>query len=898
MEVDLPSLAPPQHVHTHAASPPYTHIHVSHPLSVHPTDVRPPPSRLDQNVNDDLAVRASPGAPSAIDATPRTRTNTLTLSTFNTTREHHLHHGHAHGQEEFTPRSSWRGTHARAPANACRDAHRRRRRECGSSAELACSRCRGRIEPRVSRSSDARCPSIALLPPRLHRPRRAPPRARRTGTIMTTITITTLLAYLSEYPHVRQAFYKPRLSFHPATATGGAWTRTGATTSAHSAATASADLKKDGFFKALTGRGKEKKKAIAITSGLNPSSPTSPSSSASPRMTNMLSLVERFTFRPSPTESSLPTPPPFLPPEIQYWAAVIMRNACRKDKSLQANLPTLTVQDDGLRMSFLAHSYDVPIVLFLLGKSSCSGRPILRAIHSRALRSASASSSVSFSLSRSLSPLPSRGDDYSFLSTTPQGPYGSASDVALEYYSPDVFHNVLSADGVVEEMNYGYAVAEDARDARTAYASKTLHICARCGRSFNRPSSLKLHEHTHTGAKPLTGYTLSSIPPAFVCPFPECGRSFSVASNMRRHHRTHGKSSKSKGSPKDLFAFDQLTARPEVRQYAKEYPHAPYELSHNPYGHGGRPHDPLYPPSPYSHAGAQSYQWWHPQMFPPTPPYTSAGEEEGAHAFAYGPEAIIPRMDTVMALGKEKGRTSNDASGLAVPVDPALDERPSSRPNSAGSDDESSAPEDDSASSYHASSPDSEDSEAEDEPPAPSENDDDELPSWTTMHDPYLLPGAPTQQPSPNTPSTRAVCPLPSPPDPLPRAHEVPGGARRCSKASGSAQSGPQVPTSNFTYRLAPGAAPPPPYAMYTYSPPMPVEDAEDGRVVDDDPDADGDPASARGPVSFRTKAGAKAGPKVGAKAIPKASARSGAKTGTKARAPASKPTAKRRKRG
>ncbi|KAH8109405.1 hypothetical protein DFH11DRAFT_1628130 [Phellopilus nigrolimitatus] len=90
-----------------------------------------------------------------------------------------------------------------------------------------------------------------------------------------------------------------------------------------------------------------------------------------------------------------------------------------------------------------------------------------------------------------------------------------------------------------------------------------------------------------------------------------------------------------------------------------------------------------------------------------------------------GLRPIIPRMDTVMALGKEKGPTrlkrttimerttrlerttfeANDASGLPVPVDPALDERPSSRPNSTGSDDESSAPEDDSASSYHASSP-------------------------------------------------------------------------------------------------------------------------------------------------------------------------------------------------
>ncbi|KAH8111243.1 hypothetical protein DFH11DRAFT_652205 [Phellopilus nigrolimitatus] len=68
---------------------------------------------LDQNVNDDLAMGAPPGAPGAIDATPFTRTNTLPLYTRYMTREHHRHHGHA-------------------PANACRDAHRRRRRECGS----------------------------------------------------------------------------------------------------------------------------------------------------------------------------------------------------------------------------------------------------------------------------------------------------------------------------------------------------------------------------------------------------------------------------------------------------------------------------------------------------------------------------------------------------------------------------------------------------------------------------------------------------------------------------------------------------------------------------------------------------------------------------------------------
>ena len=87
-----------------------------------------------------------------------------------------------------------------------------------------------------------------------------------------------LLAYLSKYPHVRQAFYKPRLSFHPATAvpqtqtqasssstTSDAWRKSGASAAASSLLSLSSgpihDLKKDlGFFKTLTGRSKEEPK--------------------------------------------------------------------------------------------------------------------------------------------------------------------------------------------------------------------------------------------------------------------------------------------------------------------------------------------------------------------------------------------------------------------------------------------------------------------------------------------------------------------------------------------------------------------------------------------------------------------------------------------------------------
>lgn len=89
-----------------------------------------------------------------------------------------------------------------------------------------------------------------------------------------------LLAYLSKYPQVRRAFHHPRRAMHP-----------------------TFDLGNDDSVEYL---------------------PERPSFS---RMPNLFSLVERFTFRPSPSDPLMYR----IPPEIQYWAGVIMRNACRKD---------------------------------------------------------------------------------------------------------------------------------------------------------------------------------------------------------------------------------------------------------------------------------------------------------------------------------------------------------------------------------------------------------------------------------------------------------------------------------------------------------------------------------------------------------------------------------------
>ncbi len=96
------------------------------------------------------------------------------------------------------------------------------------------------------------------------------------------------------------------------------------------------------------------------------------------------------------------------------------------------------------------------------------------------------------------------------------------------------------------------------------------HVCPTCFKRFNRPSSLRIHVNTHTGATrkyiacfPRIQFTLLSIfkfpgvikftdvilfSTAFKCPWPNCGRKFNVNSNMRRHYRNHITSSRNQGT--------------------------------------------------------------------------------------------------------------------------------------------------------------------------------------------------------------------------------------------------------------------------------------------------------------------------------------------------------------
>ena len=68
---------------------------------------------------------------------------------------------------------------------------------------------------------------------------------------------------------------------------------------------------------------------------------------------------------------------------------------------------------------------------------------------------------------------------------------------------------------------------QDRANADTQAQSGRRFSCELCGKRFSRPSSVRIHMHSHTGEKP------------FMCPEPNCGRVFSVHSNLRRHQKSH-----------------------------------------------------------------------------------------------------------------------------------------------------------------------------------------------------------------------------------------------------------------------------------------------------------------------------------------------------------------------
>ncbi|KAJ3773776.1 hypothetical protein FB446DRAFT_600920, partial [Lentinula raphanica] len=271
---------------------------------------------LDIENNDDFAMGAPPGAPGAIPAAnmgdPAASSSLPSSSTMNSSRNNTIR-GISAGKLDLARQSD-----GKRP----------------SSAESNTNHATGSSPVRSTASNISIASTAATASTTTNHT--LPPSPYRDEDVLLSLQ---LLAYLSKYPHVRQAFYKKRDSFHPASAAP-----TGAPASSLPTHTAPSKLLKESsvFFRAFTSattRGKDKERANDKYPASSSSTQSTAPSSAS-RQTNVFSLVERFTYRPSSSElaeysnnGGSMNVPPRLPPEIQYWAGVIMRNACRKDDS-------------------------------------------------------------------------------------------------------------------------------------------------------------------------------------------------------------------------------------------------------------------------------------------------------------------------------------------------------------------------------------------------------------------------------------------------------------------------------------------------------------------------------------------------------------------------------------
>ncbi|XP_023253034.1 uncharacterized protein LOC111647637 [Seriola lalandi dorsalis] len=107
----------------------------------------------------------------------------------------------------------------------------------------------------------------------------------------------------------------------------------------------------------------------------------------------------------------------------------------------------------------------------------------------------------------------------------------------MEGQTPSCSYSMAAADfpSTSSSVNgwacYGtsFPISQPFSDSKQAHhrpgPKERLFVCSYCGKAFNRPKKVEIHQRVHTGEKPFSCST--------------CGKTFSEAGNLRKHQRVH-----------------------------------------------------------------------------------------------------------------------------------------------------------------------------------------------------------------------------------------------------------------------------------------------------------------------------------------------------------------------
>lgn len=116
--------------------------------------------------------------------------------------------------------------------------------------------------------------------------------------------------------------------------------------------------------------------------------------------------------------------------------------------------------------------------------------------------------------------------------------FDERSEIEAEGRRPSCSYSMAAADFPSTSVNgwtrydLGFPHSQPQSDSTSSSkmlsrpnAKERLFVCSYCGKAFNRPKKVEIHQRVHTGEKPFSCST--------------CGKMFSEAGNLRKHQRVH-----------------------------------------------------------------------------------------------------------------------------------------------------------------------------------------------------------------------------------------------------------------------------------------------------------------------------------------------------------------------